>query len=339
MLKYKMIKFTYLLPLLCCISIIVVNGYTVEAIEEENDNDESNINNLISWIRDKGGIINAKIEIKKTHNEQNSLSHYSMFAKNYIPEKELLLRIPPDCIFAVGLPTIGDEVFVVSNTLNKHNQHKPHEGSTFSPAIITKINDDLTYDLNDEENDEELLNIESHYIYTKRTNMDGITRNESIQCNVARNLLNEMKVGSESTHLSPFMDYLSSQQQQEEKTKVVVPPSKWSNDGKLLLLDILDNKLPPYDIKTKWESECKDFDNNNNFSTPPSYKNLYIPISDIINHRTAGSHAVNTEYEIDTNGFTIRSSRGIDSNDEIFSTYNFCNDCDKYNIDYGTPHV
>ena len=61
-----------------------------------------------------------------------------MFAKNCIPEKELLSHTPPDCMFAVRLPTIGDEVFVASNALNKHNQHKPQEGSAFSPAIVAK---------------------------------------------------------------------------------------------------------------------------------------------------------------------------------------------------------
>ena len=274
---------------------------------------DENMDNLISWIREKGGILNSKITINKTPNKQ--LSHYGMFAKKHIPSKEILIRIPSSCIFTKGLPKVGENAFIFV----------PDEDA-FHSATITKVNDDLTYNLDyDDEDDESEMNLESHYIYKS----DG----ESLECNVARNLKNEMKLGNDSEDFGPYMNYLSSTQNGD----IVSRPSDWSDGGKTLLMDVLDNKLPPYNLTTKWD-KCKELDDNTNI--PPNFKNMYIPISDIINHRTG--HFVNTEYEIDINtvtGVTIRASRDIQIGEEIFISYNFCHECQARDIDYGTPLV
>ena len=62
-----MIKLTCLLLPLRCVSIILLdsnNSLVVTGEEVLEENDDDGMSNLMSWARNKGSVINAKIETK-----------------------------------------------------------------------------------------------------------------------------------------------------------------------------------------------------------------------------------------------------------------------------------
>jgi len=143
-----MTRLSYIL----CISILT----KILPIQSTN----TEIEELTQWLRNKGGILNSKLQTKSTT---------GLYSKTKIPKNELLLKVPAEYLISHGLK-VGDEVLYKD-----------------TPSDITSINPDLTFVIGDGEE-----TVDYKYIQT--------SNGESVECDSVRNLLHEMELGDESEY-------------------------------------------------------------------------------------------------------------------------------------------
>lgn len=288
----------------CVLCTFILN----HAISIKANTNNPHVENLVSLLREKGGILNSKVDLTTT----------GLYAKQNIPKNELLLKIPSAYLLIGGLPKVGDNVYHVNENYNGEE----------ILATITSVNPNFTFDVRYETTNNEGFQIDYKFI----KNING----DTIECNAVRALLDEIKLGSESDYVS-YLNYLSSQ---NNTTKI---PRDWSEAGKSLLLEVLGDQLPPYNLETKWETEC--YNNiaeqlekmeTKKIKIPPIWKNIFIPFFDIIKHHNNGILA-NAIIRVDLNsGVTFHASRDINTEEEISIPYTHCTDCKERNIEYGT---
>ena len=276
------------------------------------------LENLIEWIRHQGGRFNPKSEVTLISDNDSSVPRPGMIAKQDILEDEMVLFIPAKCFFTDGLPKIGGDVLV-------------HPGR---PAVITSINSDFTFDVEfkDQEDDED--DDESEYLHLNSIfNPNGY----SIICDVINNFIEEMKQGN-SSQFAPYVNYVLHEISPKKS------PNSWSEEGKALLQELLNDELPPYNVMNKsWDHKCQSMSNNeDNLSTmklPYDLYHILFPSLDMISH--ANGNILNTKAtEIDLNeGFSIKASRYIKAGEEIYHTYNLGNGLNERDVTYGTASI
>jgi spermidine synthase len=175
-------------------------------------------------------------------------------------------------------------------------------------------------------------------------------------CETARVLWRELQNGHGSVSHGPYMEYLL------ETQPPGVLPSAWSKAGQDLLEKMLssqDNEqvLPPEDVfKHKYARECDvkvdepDGDARVwgqehawTLLKQRSWDHVMIPVYDMLSHRngnwTNTKLAEGTSTHDEDNDIIVQASRDISAGEEIYTTYNFCEDCGNRAYFYGTSHI
>ena len=274
---------------------------------------KQNLETLVQWIRQQGGKFNPKVEITFI-SDDNSFPRIGMIAKEGIDENEMIFDIPSQCFFTIGLPDINDDVLV-------------HQGRR---ATITSINSDFSFDVEFEDYDDE-EDIEKKNLHLNRIfKLNG----DNIICDVINNLVEEMKQGN-SSQFAPFVNFL------RDEISGKKSPNHWSEQGKALLQEILNDELPPYNVVSKsWNYKCQTMSNDeDSFSAvklPNDLKHIIFPALDIINHANGNILNTKTIKFNRTEGFSIEASRKIKAGEEIYHSYNFDNYDNEKDVTYGT---
>jgi len=168
-------------------------------------------------------------------------------------------------------------------------------------------------------------------------------------CPTVRNLIKEMRKGDESD-FAPYAKYLKVQPHGQL-------PSAWSDAGKELLLEVLgqndedpSNDLRPaepiYWIDSEWYQECKGGDdpfeqNAGLMLVQRGWDDIMIPVYDMMSHRNGKwlNTKSNSVHE-KTENVRVSASQDIKAGDEIYTTYNFCEDCgNRGTKHFGTPEI
>jgi hypothetical protein len=159
-------------------------------------------------------------------------------------------------------------------------------------------------------------------------------------------LAKELQLGNESKY-APYVDFLL-----HEPDDYTIP-SRYSQNGKRLLLHVLDDmedtgdtRIPPVEpiswIDEEWIRVCR-ADPNDVMGIRAATAVLQrsddiflIPGYDAYNHRNGVWTNTQTN-EVTGRYYEIIASRDIQAGDELFNSYNFCTDCAGRRKGYGTP--
>ena len=166
---------------------------------------------------------------------------------------------------------------------------------------------------------------------------ETVTDPDPLTCGTVRNLANEMRKGDDSK-FAPYTKYLMSQ-------KVGQLPSAWSKEGKLLFKEVLGEELPPADpvswLEEDWRQDCQG-------STDPldeqaallvvsrSEDDLMLPIYDMYAHRNGKYNNVDNNRE-EGKRFYLSANRDVSKGEQLYNSYNMCNNCGGRANSYGTP--
>lgn len=292
-------------------------GTTSAASRNVTRTTEDHVQAMIDWLRSRGGTFNKKLEIRRA-DPDDSESRFGMFAKHDIVSKEVLLDIPPSCLFTSGPPLVGDRVIVNFD-----------ESGEWSGAEVIGVNSarnkfHVLYDDGYEEK-----RVPATLLY-KEDQQEAI-------CGTIHNLIEEMKLGDQS-EFAPYVNYLLD-------LKPGQIPSAWSQAGQDLLNGILRTDLPPEEA-TGWSMSemCgvsdDPFDQNAAFiQVWRSWDDVLIPVFDFMSHRNG--HYLNTENDnvLWSKPVLVRASRDIAAGEELYTSYNFCPDCGARAEYYGTAEI
>mmetsp|Transcript_11539 Transcript_11539/g.13218 ORF Transcript_11539/g.13218 Transcript_11539/m.13218 type:complete len:1224 (+) Transcript_11539:116-3787(+) len=168
-------------------------------------------------------------------------------------------------------------------------------------------------------------------------------------CPTAYNLIKEMRKGDDSA-FAPYVKYLSAQSYGQL-------PSDWSDEGQSLFLDLVNqnddddsNDLRPAEptnwLRYEWHRECGG--SNDPFEQNAAlmliqrgWDDIMIPVYDMMSHRNGiwlntKSNSVHKKSE----NIKVQASRDIKGGEEIYTSYNFCEDCgDRGARHFGTPEI
>lgn len=154
-------------------------------------------------------------------------------------------------------------------------------------------------------------------------------------CNLSRKLANELKLGNESEY-APYLNYVRIQREGQL-------PATWSEVGKDLL-----RSIEPSGYLVDW----MDLDYHDNekcirstydrhmlaLTVQRGYDTTFIPLWDMINHRNGH---VNTESDpmYDNGELRVRASTKIPKGQEIYASYDECDECQDASRYFGTPEI
>ena len=157
-------------------------------------------------------------------------------------------------------------------------------------------------------------------------------------CGTVRNVAKEMRLGADSKY-APYVMYLNS----EADAQI---PSTWSRPGRELLLDVLDHDtIPPGNpvswIQGEWFGRCRG-DPEDEFGIKAALMviqraddQIMIPAYDNLNHRNG--NWTNTITEIERGEYHITSAtKMIEAGEQIYISYNLCEECGGRKSGYGT---
>jgi len=197
---------------------------------------------------------------------------------------------------------------------------------------------------------ETMLQIPTEMILDSREEDPDII--SAMMCGTVRNLLEQLKLKDDSKY-APYVNYLLDTQPPGQI------PSAWSDAGKELLMKVLEGEanasasaseyivLPPTEPLSwvdEWVETCKG-------SKDPleiyaalmiiqrSWDDILIPVFDMMSHRNGDwtNTASNSLHEGEP--AEVYASRDIEAGEEIYTTYNHCEDCGARYTNYGTPEI
>ena len=164
-----------------------------------------------------------------------------------------------------------------------------------------------------------------------------VTDPPPLVCDTARRLANEMRKG-DGSDFAPYANYLMKQRAGEL-------PSAWSEAGKELFKEVLGEELPPSEpvswLEEDWREDC-------NGSTDPlderaallvvqrAEDDLMIPVYDMYSHRNGKYHNIDNNRE-EGKRFYLTAKRDIAKGEQLYNSYNMCNNCGGRANSYGTP--
>jgi len=168
-------------------------------------------------------------------------------------------------------------------------------------------------------------------------------------CGTIRNLIKQLKLKDDSKY-APYVNYLLDTQPPGQI------PSSWSDAGQKLLHKILEGdgeeksdyiSLPP-DSPTQWKSEwnkgCNGADDPLELYAAftliqRSWDEILIPVFDLMSHRNGDWTNIESNTLHEGQPASVYASRDIEEGEEIYTTYNHCEDCGARYEDYGTPEI
>jgi len=185
----------------------------------------------------------------------------------------------------------------------------------------------------------------------------------AMMCGLVRNLHKQLVLKDESEY-APYVKYLLETQPPGQL------PSAWSDEGKDLLMKVLgddkyttkigyenlrengdlglNNKLPPADpigwIEHEWYKDCGGSNDPLEeyaalLVVQRCWDDILIPVFDMMSHRNGlwlNTYSNNVHQGEDVK---VRAKRDIEEGEEIYTTYNFCEDCGARKLSYGTPEI
>jgi hypothetical protein len=160
-------------------------------------------------------------------------------------------------------------------------------------------------------------------------------------CRTVRNLAREMRLGKES-EFAPYVSCLQSQKEGQI-------PSAWSDAGKEFLIEILggiDQRIPPESpvswLETMWYGDC-DASRNDAVATNAAIlvvqradDDIMVPLYDMYNHRNGRWYNSRSKTNVGVN-HQLRAGRTIEAGEQIYNSYNMCDECGGRSEKYGTP--
>lgn len=165
-----------------------------------------------------------------------------------------------------------------------------------------------------------------------------------LQCGIVKSTAHEMKLG-EKSQFAPYVSYLSKQREGQL-------PSAWSEAGQDLLLDLVwvdgeeKPRLPPHWpvswLEEDWYDDCEG-DPDDSFTShvamlvvQRSDDSIMVPIYDFYNHRNGQWY--NTRLTINKGvSHVVQAGRTIEAGEQIYNSYNLCDECGGRKSNYGTP--
>jgi len=163
---------------------------------------------------------------------------------------------------------------------------------------------------------------------------------DAMDCRLVRFIVEESRMGNESKYF-PYTRYLLS----GNKGHI---PSVWSEAGINLMGKIIGEKLPPQDItdqywKESWFEDCKGSDDPLDVKVAMIVESRaedekMIPWYDMANHRNG--RWLNTQHTtLYFERFEQSASRTIEAGEQIYNSYNMCNECGGRKNVYHTPDI
>ena len=165
-------------------------------------------------------------------------------------------------------------------------------------------------------------------------------------CTTSKNLVREMELGNSSKYAA-YVEYLSS-------LPVGQLPSHWSDQGKQLLCKVTGEPsnqiLPPLDvaswIETDYVTQCDGNDSEDNLHEQHvflmviqrGWDDILVPIYDMMNHRN-GKWLNTKSLGVRENVVEVLAKKIIRAGDEVYTSYDQCEDCGGRSDTYGTPEI
>ena len=161
---------------------------------------------------------------------------------------------------------------------------------------------------------------------------------EDIECGTARAVHRAMS----DPNPTPYAKYLALQPRR-------YLPAYWSKEGKSLLQSIVGNGVPPFHIADEiedWEDECEGADASDELQvhsrmlvTARSDDDIMVPFYDMFNHRN-GERNYNIRHRtFRGKKFELVTERQIEPGEELYNSYNQCNNCQGRKDSFGTPEM
>mmetsp|Transcript_12685 Transcript_12685/g.23773 ORF Transcript_12685/g.23773 Transcript_12685/m.23773 type:complete len:397 (+) Transcript_12685:366-1556(+) len=165
-------------------------------------------------------------------------------------------------------------------------------------------------------------------------------------CGTVRNLAEQLKLKDKSKY-APYVNYLLETQPAGQI------PSAWTDQGKKLLERVLEGEtdddvlLPPYEPVSwldDWYNECDGSrDPLEEYAAllviQRSWDDLLIPLFDMMSHRNGEWWNTGSNHLHEGEPAQVFAKRDIEAGEEIYTTYNHCEDCGARYTTYGTPEI
>ena len=168
----------------------------------------------------------------------------------------------------------------------------------------------------------------------------------AMNCETVRNLIKDLRLKDESEY-APYIKYLLDTQPPGQL------PTAWSEAGKALLAKVLGNEeedeymLPPaypFDWMDDWYNDCEGSDDPLEeyaalLVVQRSWDDILIPVYDTMSHRNGQWLNTESNHVHEGEDILVRAKRDIKAGEEIYTTYNHCEDCGGRLTTYGTPEI
>ena len=191
-----------------------------------------------------------------------------------------------------------------------------------------------------------LFRVPTNIILDSLDTMEDQPLQTTMVCGAVRNLAKELKLGNESDHAA-YVNYLLDTQLPGQL------PSAWSDAGKTLLTRFLEGDdgtvtFPPeYPIEwiaDDWHQDCEGSEDPMEeyaalLVVQRAWDHLLIPVYDMMNHRNGESMNTMSNNARDGDPVKVQANRDIKAGEEIYTTYNMCDDCEERYTRYGTPEI
>lgn len=308
---------------------------------------------LTNWLKDNKGYFNPKLELRRQvfgdADPDAETPFYGMFAIEDIPKGEVMLEIPEKLLVSpTEVPLqIGDRISVW------FEEHEEWFGGEIIGLVGSGGNGAM--DVQFDDGDQETVFENSRW-----------EREEDLDCTTVRRLAKEVSLGKESD-FKPYIQYLQSQPRGQL-------PATWSEAGKDLLRELLGplrkdesvndfvseepHTILPPELGTRnsyaqdfhdrcasrlptelSDEEFEDYLNWYSLLNQRGWDELMIPVFDMMSH--GNGKLLNTDHGSVRDGETIQvfARRDIAKGEEIYTTYNFCANCENRFMGYGTPEL
>ena len=276
---------------------------------------------LTEWLRSTpGGFFHPNLEIR----QYKDTPYYGMYTTAPITENDMMLRIPRELLIEpLDVVQVGD---VVRRVIDRR---------AYRARVYAQHDNNHTYVLEYDDGDAD------EYVPADEFDM------HNPECKTVQRLVQELRLGEQSP-VAPYMNYLKSQPTGQL-------PSAWSQAGQDVLCEIIgflvgaeEPILPPYNTFYHIRDYHEDCERKDALEEQlwmllhqRGWDELMIPVFDMMSHGNGhwlNTKVVNSVHE-DPKPVIVQARRDIGTGEEIYTTYNFCEDCGARKLWYGTPEL
>lgn len=278
---------------------------TARLFGESKKSDEEHAEALISWLEREGGYFHPNLQMRRV-DPSDPTSFFGMFVNDFIPEDELILRVPRSMVLDSTEEEPEREVMTCATVRNLVNQLKLKDDSKYAPYVN----------------------------YLMDTQPPGCL---SAWSKAGKDLFTQVTTPSD-----PFdwVDKLSppswSEAGKNFLSSVTGTPKK--------IVDELP-PYTPFKWTGVWHDDCEGSDDPLEeyaalIVIQRSWDDKLIPVFDMMSH--GNGHWLNTVHsnvhdtDIDV---SVYASRDIRANEQIHTSYNRCDSCGNRQYMYGTDSI